>query len=152
MSQSVGERTRIGAPTTPTAVRPIMLATIDVPFALAAIAFATDTARETGADLLICHGIGVPVGNPAAAAARSFGDPATLASVALLARELGDRVARVRHLQFQHPRPARELPRLCAEEGVGLLVFGPERRRYGRWRYDRTLRRLHRDAPCFVWP
>ena len=34
---------------------------------------------------------------------------------------------------------------------VGLLVFGADRRRLGRWRFRMAVRRLRRDVTCLVW-
>jgi hypothetical protein len=60
-------------PESPAKVRPVMLLTFDVPFDQVAVAFAVETAAETGAELYICDGVPVPTGNPAVAASRTFG-------------------------------------------------------------------------------
>jgi len=37
------------------------------------------------------------------------------------------------------------------DEHVGLLVFGSDPKRLGRWNFWRIARRLRKSAPCLVW-
>jgi hypothetical protein len=143
--------TRLEAPPE-TAVRPVMLATLDLPYAAEAIAFAIETAVETRAELLVVDVIPLHVGNPSSAMTRTLGDPDVRDDqrrVGLRAEESG---AVVRLLVFNHPRPLRALVDVAREQGVGLIVFGPDRGRYGRWRFRRAARRLRSSAGCLVWP
>ena len=73
-----------------------------------------------------------------------------------LARNDVGRIARfgtvhVDELIFHSPRPVSAATALCAERGVGLLVFGPSRKAAGRWRYRSWSRKVRRDTPCLVW-
>ena len=43
-------------------------------------------------------------------------------------------------------------PDISFKQGVGLIVFGPDRGRFGRWRFRRAARRLRSSAGCLVWP
>jgi len=142
---------RLDAPPA-TAVRPVLLATLDLPFAAEAIAFAIETAVETRAELLVVDVIPVRIGNPSSALTRTLGDPDVRDEqrrVGLRAEESG---AAVRLLAFNHPRPLRALVEVAKEQGVGLIVFGPDRGRFGRWRFRRAARRLRSNAACLVWP
>ncbi|MGH3034214.1 MAG: universal stress protein [Gaiellaceae bacterium] len=132
-------------------VRPVMLLTFDVPFDRTAVAFAVESAAETGAELYICDGVPVPTANPAVAASRTFGTSETRADSAAVAREARERGIRATQLLFHHPRPVHAALEVTKDERVGLLVFGSDRRRLGRWNFWRIARRLRKSAPCLVW-
>jgi hypothetical protein len=135
----------------PQAVRPVMLLTFDVPFDRTAVAFAVDSAAETGAELYICDGVPVPTGNPAVVGARTFGTSETRKASDDVARSARERGVRTTQLVFHHPRPVHAALGVTRDEGVGLLVFGSDRRRLGRWTFWRIARRLRKSAPCLVW-
>jgi hypothetical protein len=132
-------------------VRPVMLLTLNVPFDPTATTFALDTAAETGAELYVCDGVPINTSNPAAGVSRSFGTPETQADARSIALAAASRGIKVTELVFHHPRPVTAALAVTREEDVGLLVFGPDRRRLGRWFFLRANRRLRREAPCLVW-
>jgi hypothetical protein len=134
-----------------TIVRPVMLLTFDVPFDRIAVAFAVETAAETGAELYICDGVPVPTGNPAVVGARTFGTSETRKASDAVALEARERGVRTTQLVFHHPRPVHAALGVTRDEGVGLLVFGSDRKRLGRWHFWRIARRLRKSAPCLVW-
>ena len=138
-------------PEGPPPVRPVMLLTFDVPFDRTAVVYAVESAAETGAELYICDGIPVPTGNPAVAASRTFGTFETREASAAVAEEARERGIRATQLLFHHPRPVHAALEVTRDERVGLLVFGPDRRRMGRFNFWRIARRLRRSAPCLVW-
>ena len=132
-------------------VKPVMLLTVDVPFDRVAVYFAVDTAVETGAELYICDAVPIAVGNPAVATARSFGNRITrddVDEVTLYARGLG---VRVTQLVFHNPKPVSAALGVIRDTGVGLVVFGADRRHLGRWTFRRTAKRLRTDSACLVW-
>ena len=131
-------------------VRPVMLLTFDVPFDPAAVAFALETAVETGAELYICDGVPVAP-NPFLGTPRTFGSSETRAASDEVAREARSRGIRTRQLLFHHPRPVHAALEVTRDEGVGLLVFGPDRARLGRLAFWRIARRLRRGSPCLLW-
>lgn len=133
-------------------VRPVMLLTLNVPFDPTATSFALETAAETGAELYVCDGVPINTSNPAAAGSRTFGTPETQADARAVALDAVSRGIKVTQLVFHHPRPITAALEVTREERVGLLVFGPDRRRLGRGFFRRANRRLRREAPCFVWP
>jgi nucleotide-binding universal stress UspA family protein len=131
-------------------VRPVMLLTFDVPFDGAAVAFALDAAVETGAELYVCDGVPVAP-NPIVGTARTFGSSETREASDEVAREARSRGVRTRQLLFHHPRPVHAALEVTREEGVGLLVFGSDRARLGRWEFWRIARRLRKSCPCLLW-
>jgi nucleotide-binding universal stress UspA family protein len=144
---------RPAAPVQPaaTSVRPVMLLTLNVPFDVRAVDFAVETAAETGAVLYVCDAVPIALGNPASHDVRSFGEKETrndLDRVSQLARSSG---VRATQLVFHNPKPVKAALGVIREEQVGLLVFGADRKRLGRWSFRRTARRLRRDAACLVW-
>jgi hypothetical protein len=131
-------------------VRPVMLLTFDVPFDGTAVAFAVDTAAETGAELYVCDGI--PVGpNPVVGTYRTFGSSETRAATDDVTREARARGVSTKQLLFHHPRPVHAALEVTREEGIGLLVFGSDRARLGRWEFWRIARRLRKSSPCLLW-
>ncbi len=136
---------------TGTGVRPVMLLTLNTPMDPSAVAFAIDTAVETGAELLVCDAVPLAVGQPTSSAVRSFGDRDALDGCTSAAAEARVRGARVSEMLFHHPRPLSAAARVCAEHGVGLLVFGADRKRLGKWRFRNAVRRLRREVTCLVW-
>jgi universal stress protein family protein len=143
-------------PTTPTrfsatAVRPVMLLTLNVPFDERAVDFAVETAAETGSILYLCDAVPIALGNPASHGIRSFGEKETrndLDRVSELARRSG---VQVTQFVFHNPKPVKAVLSVVRDEEVGLLVFGADRSRLGRWSFRRTARRLRREAGCLVW-
>lgn len=150
---SVGTILRPAARVRPaaTSVRPVMLLTFNVPFDDSAVEFAVETAAETGSVLYVCDAVPVALGNPASHGLRSFGERETrddLDRVSALARRSG---VRAPQLVFHNPKPVKAALEVIRNQGVGLLVFGADRSRLGRWSFRRAARRLRREASCLVW-
>jgi hypothetical protein len=137
--------------TVPTTGRPVMLLTLDVPLDARAQRFALETALGAGCALMLCDAVPVAPNSSAAAALRMRGRPDADASLRAAAGEARSLGVEVDELIFHSPRPLMAATALCAERGVGLLVFGPSRAAAGRWRYRRWSRRVLRDTPCLVW-
>jgi nucleotide-binding universal stress UspA family protein len=133
-----------------TTSRPVMLLTFNVPFAAEAVRVAIEAAGEAGSELMVCDGIPLEV-NPAARGPRSFGDPEALDSIGAVVREAVGAGLRAEQLLFHSPRLERASLQVARDHQVGLLVFGPDPSRLGRWRHRRVARRVRRDAPCLVW-
>jgi universal stress protein family protein len=150
MATSAPAQTVVGA-AIGTDVRPVMLLTLNTPLDPAAVTFAIETALETGAELLVCDAVPLAVGQPTSSAVRTFGDREALDGCTSAAAEARARGARVSEMLFHHPRPLTAAARVCSEHDVGLLVFGADRRRLGRWRFRMAARRLRRDVTCLVW-
>jgi hypothetical protein len=150
---STGLVDRTSAPTTSpgTAVRPVMLLTLNVPFEEDAVCFAIETAAATGADLWVCDAIPLGFENYAGHTARQYAESLNrkhMTAVARRSRELG---VRTEQLVFHNRRPVAAAIEVAHEERVGLLVFGANRKQLGRFTFRRAVGRLQRDATCLIW-
>ena len=134
--------------------RPVLLATLGVPFDKAAAAFAVESAVESGQALIVANitrleplPMSVMLGYDALEELTPELSVAVRAP-AELARSLGVRVERLR---VRSPRPVQALLQLVAERAAGLLVFGPDRGAISARRYHRAARALRHEASCLVW-
>jgi hypothetical protein len=132
--------------------RPVLLATLSVPFDPDASAFAVDSAVESGQPLLVAVLAELPplpmsvmlgvdqIDSPEEEAA--FRAPAALAA------SLGVTVERLR---IRSVRPVTALLELAAEREPGVLVFGPDRAKVSKRLYRKAVRQLRERSPCLVW-
>jgi len=133
--------------------RPVLLATLDVPFARDAVVFAVDSAVEMGARLIVANIVERPP-LPLSAIMGYDDLPYTaemaesLAEPVRLARSLGVEVTRLR-VKSLHPVPA--LLEVVAETDPGLFVFGPDRKRIMRLRYWRAARAIRSNITTLIW-
>jgi len=135
------------------AMRPVLLATLGVPFDPAASAFAVDAAVEAAQPLVIANVVELP---PLGMSVRmgydqlpdSPEDAESFRAPAELAHSLGVRVERLR---VKSPRPLVALLELARDRQPGLLVFGPDRSRLRGRRYRKAARAVRDHAPCLVW-
>jgi nucleotide-binding universal stress UspA family protein len=133
--------------------RPVLLATLDVPFDQDAVVFAVDSAVELGQPLIIANFVErAPLPLSAMLGYDDLPYPPQLADAlaapARLARSLGVEVTRLRVKSF-HPIPA--MLEVLAEQGAGIFVFGPDRARIRRLRYLRAARAIRSKATTLVW-
>jgi nucleotide-binding universal stress UspA family protein len=133
--------------------RPVMLATLGVPFEGPAAALAVDTAVECGQALVVVNVVELLLAP--ASVVLGYGDldddpddAAALYAPARLAHDLGVEVERLR---VQSPRPLAALLEVVAERRPGLLVFGPDRTRLGRRAYRKAAKAVRERAACLVW-
>lgn len=131
--------------------RPVLLATLDVPFAEEAATFAVDSAVETGQPLVVVNVAEVPP-TPSTFAGWGYieheGLQNELRKPADLARSLAVEVERLRVCS---PHPVEALLALVGERRPGLLVFGPDRSRLKPRRYRRAAKKIRERAACLVW-
>jgi Universal stress protein family len=131
--------------------RPVLLATLDVPFAEDAMAFAVDSAVENGQPLVVVNAAEVL---PAPWALLGYGYieredlQAELRKPAELAHSLAVKVERLRVCS---PHPIDALLELVAERNPGVLVFGPERSRLKPRTYRRATTKIRKRVTCLVW-
>ena len=133
--------------------RPVLLATLDVPFDHDAVVFAVDSAVEMGARLIVANVVEwAPL--PLSAIMGYDELPYTpemaesLAEPVRLARSLGVEVTRFR-VKSLHPIPA--MLEVVAEQNPGLFVFGPDRSRIMRLRYWRAARAIRSSVTTLIW-
>jgi nucleotide-binding universal stress UspA family protein len=135
----------------PSGVRPVLLATLDVPFSEEATAFAVDSAVENGQPLVV---VNVAEVLPTAYALLGYGYVErdelqdALREPAELARALAVPVERLRVCS---PHPVDALLEVVAERSPGVLVFGPDPGRLPRRRYRKAERAVRERAACLVW-
>ena len=131
---------------------PVMLVSFDVSFDAAAVEAAIESAVQANSELMVCLAVTLPVANANAAARRTMGNPVVreeIREILVRARAAG---ANARQLVYNSPRPLSATIDITRNREIGLLVFGPNRRIYGRLRFRLHLRRLRRKANCLVWP
>jgi nucleotide-binding universal stress UspA family protein len=133
--------------------RPVMLATLEVPFDDEAAAFAVDAAVECGQPLIVATVIEMPLGPMCVIMGYGDLDPseeeaARFRAPAQLAHTLGVRVERLR---VRSPHPVDALLELVAEREPGLLVFGPDRSKLRPRRYRKAAQAVRERAACLVW-
>lgn len=131
--------------------RPVLLATLDVPFAEEATAFAIDAAVESGKPLVVLN---VAEVLPTAYALLGYGYvereelQEALRKPAELARSLAVSVERLRVCS---PHPVDALLEVVAEREPAVLVFGPDRAHLSGRRYRKAERAVSKRASCLVW-
>jgi Universal stress protein family len=131
--------------------RPVLLATLDVPYAEEAIAFAVDSAVENGQPLVLVNAAEVL---PTAYSLLGYGYVEredlqdALRRPVELARSLAVEVERLRVCS---PHPVDALLEVVAEREPAVLVFGPDRNRLSRRRYRKAERAVRERAACLVW-
>ena len=133
--------------------RPVMLATLDVPFDSDAVVFAVDSAVELGQRLIVANFVEqepLPLSTM-----MGYDDlpytpemAASLAEPVRLALSLGVNVSRLRVKSF---RPIQAIVEVVAEQNAGILVFGPDRRRIRRLRYWRAVRAIRARVTTLIW-
>jgi len=133
--------------------RPVMLATLGVPFDPNAVVFAVDSAVELGQRLIVANFVEqepLPL-----SASMGYDDlpyppqmAQSLAEPVRLALSLGVPVSRLRVKSF---RPVQAMVEVVAEENAGLLVFGPDQSRIRRLRYRRAARAIRARVTALIW-
>jgi nucleotide-binding universal stress UspA family protein len=133
--------------------RPVLLATLDVPFDATAVVFAVDSAVELGQRLIVANFVeleplplSVMMGYDDLPYPPEMAE--SLAEPVRLAISLGVQVARLRVKSF---RPVRAMVEVAAEENAGLFVFGPDRSRIRRLRYRRAARAIRSSVTALIW-
>jgi len=129
--------------------RPVMLATLDVPFDTDAVAFAVDSAVELGEPLIVANFTEhAPLPLSTMLGYDELPYPPEMAQSLLAAAKLADSLGvEVTRLRVKSFHPIQAMLEVLAEQGAGIFVFGPDRSRIGRLRY----RRAARCRPVIIW-
>ena len=132
--------------------RPVLLATLGVPFDPDGLSFALDAAVESGRPLVVANVVRLEPLPLSVMLGYDRLEPAELSEALLapaaLAHSLGVEVERLR---VRSPRPVSALVELVSEIVPGVVVFGPDRERLSRRLYRKAAARLSEQAPCLVW-
>jgi nucleotide-binding universal stress UspA family protein len=133
--------------------RPVLLATLEVPFDDEAAAFAVDAAVECGQPLILVTVVEMPLGPMCVL--MGYGDleppeedAARFRAPAELAHGLGVEVERLR---VRSPHPVDALLDVVAERAPGLLVFGPDRSQLRPRLFRKVAKKIRERATCLVW-
>jgi hypothetical protein len=152
--RAIQKTPQMRSPSTISAPRPVMLATLSVRVDASAEAMAIESALEAGVTLIVANMLVLrPYPATVMLARENVNLPGeedldAVRATASRAVELG---IRTELLRVSSVRPVRALLELAAERQVGLLVFGPDRSRLPRYRFRRAARAVRRHAPCLVW-
>jgi Universal stress protein family len=131
--------------------RPVLLATLDVPFAEDATAFAVDSAVETGQPLVVVNVAEVPP-TPWTFLGYGYIEREDLQNELRKPAELAQSLAvSVERLRVCSPHPTDALLELVSERNPAVLVFGPDRSRISRRRYRKAAEAVRERATCLVW-
>jgi nucleotide-binding universal stress UspA family protein len=133
--------------------RPVLLATLDVPFDQEAAAVAVDAAVECGQKLIVANVVEIPLGP--LCLNMGYGplelEDAVQESIkapAELAHQLGVEVERLR---IRSPHPVSALLEFVAERQPGLLVFGPDRTQLKPRIFRKVAKKILERVACLVW-
>jgi nucleotide-binding universal stress UspA family protein len=132
-------------------VRPVMLLTLNVELEEPAIAFAIDSAAETGAELYICDAIPLEYRNYVGHVARQYAEHTIRKHLDEVARRARGRGISTSQLAFHNPKPVKTALEVARTERIGLLVFGASRKELGKRSFKRAVKRIREDPPCLVW-
>ncbi|MGH2716145.1 MAG: universal stress protein [Thermoleophilaceae bacterium] len=142
-------------PAEPTRARPVLLATLSVRIDPSAERMAIDSAVEAGVPLIIANLLPFRPYPTTFALVGPEGmnlpheeDLEAVRATAERAATLG---VETELLRVTTRRPLRALLEVVHERDAGLLVFGPDRRLTGRWRFRSVAKRVRREADCLVW-
>jgi hypothetical protein len=132
--------------------RPVVLATLAVPFEPDALRVALGAALESQAPLIVIDAVELPLW-PQSIATRHAdteleADRACIREAVDQATALG---LHVEHLRVRSPHPVDALLEVAGEREAGLLVFGPDRGRLRPRSFARMVRRIRKRASCLLW-
>jgi nucleotide-binding universal stress UspA family protein len=128
-----------------------MLLTLNVELEEPAIAFAIDSAAETGAELYICDAIPLEYRDYIGHVARQFSEQIIRQHLNEVARRARDRGVSTSQLAFHNPKPVKTALEVARTERIGLLVFGASRKELGKRSFKRAVKRIRENPPCLVW-
>jgi nucleotide-binding universal stress UspA family protein len=132
--------------------RPVVLATMAVPFEADAFRVALGAALESKAALIVVDAVELPLW-PQSIATRHA--DTELEADRLCIRERVDQAVAlgltVEHLRVRSPHPVDALLEVAGEREAGLLVFGPDRARLRPRAFARMVRRIRRRSSCLLW-
>jgi nucleotide-binding universal stress UspA family protein len=132
-------------------VRPVMLLTLNVELEEPAIAFAIDSAAETGAELYICDAIPLEYRNYVGHVARQYAEQIVRKHLDAVARRARDHGVTTSQLAFHNPKPVKTALEVARTERIGLLVFGASRKELGKRSFRKAVKRIRENPPCLVW-
>ena len=132
--------------------RPVMLATLAVPFEPDSARVAIQAAMEGGVKLIVVDAVEMPFW-PQSLATRhaELEEPDDRLAIRRLVEQTAALGIEVEHLRVRSPRPVQALIELAGEREAGLLVLGPDPSRLRPRSFRRAVRRIRKQASCLLW-
>jgi nucleotide-binding universal stress UspA family protein len=131
--------------------RPVMLATLAVPFEPESARIAIQAAMEGGVKLIVVDAVELPLWLQTMTTRRDLEDEADRVEICRLAGHAAALGLEVEHLRVRSPRPVEAVLELCGEREAGLLVLGPDPARLRPRSFRRAVRRVRKRASCLLW-
>jgi nucleotide-binding universal stress UspA family protein len=132
--------------------RPVVLATLAVPFEPEAFRVALQAAMESGVTMIVVDAVELPFWPQSIATGHADteleSDRAQIRELVSHAAGLG---VEVEHLRVRSPRPAEAVLQIATERRAGLLVFGPDPSRIKPRFFSRAVKRIRKRASCLLW-
>ena len=132
--------------------RPVMLATLAVPFEPDSARVAIQAAMEGGVKLIVVDAVEMPFW-PQSMATRhaELEQPSDRQAIRRLVEQTAALGIEVEHLRVRSPRPVEALIELAGEREAGLLVLGPDPSRLRPRSFRRAVKRIRKRASCLLW-
>jgi len=132
--------------------RPVMLATLAVPFEPDSARVAIQAAIEGGVKLIVVDAVEMPFW-PQSMATRhaELEEPSDRQAIRRLVEQTAALGIEVEHLRVRSPRPVEALIELAGEREAGLLVLGPDPSRLRPRSFRRAVKRIRKRASCLLW-
>ena len=132
--------------------RPVMLATLAVPFEPDSARVAIQAAMEGGVKLIVVDAVEMPFW-PQSMATRhaELEEPSDRQAIRRLVEQTAALGIEVEHLRVRSPRPVEALIELAGEREAGLLVLGPDPSRLRPRFFRRAVKRIRKRASCLLW-
>ncbi|MDX6524058.1 MAG: hypothetical protein QOI17_1571 [Gaiellales bacterium] len=132
--------------------RPVMLATLAVPFDPDCARVAIQAAMEGGVKLIVVDAVEMPFWPQSMATRRAeLEEPDDRQAIRRLVEQTAALGLEVEHLRVRSPRPVEALLEVAGEREAALLVLGPDPARLRPRSFRRAVRRIRKRASCLLW-
>lgn len=156
MSPLLRQRPHVPPPVAPvdggSRYRPVMLATLAVPFDPESARVAIQAAMESGVKLIVVDAVEMPFWPQSLATRRAeLEEDEDRAAIRKLVEQTAALGLEVEHLRVRSPRPVEALIEVAGEREAGLLVLGPDPSRLRPRFFRRVVKRIRKRSSCLLW-
>ena len=132
--------------------RPVMLATLAVPFEPDSARVAIQAAIEGGVKLIVVDAVEMPLW-PQSMAMRyaELEEDDDREAIRRLVAQTAALGIDVEHLRVRSPRPVEALLEVAGERDAGLLVIGPDPARLRPRTFRKAVKRIRKRCSCLLW-
>ena len=132
--------------------RPVMLATLAVPFDPDSARVAIQAAMEGGVKLIVVDAVEMPYWPQSLATRRAdLEEESDRDAIRALVQQTAALGLEVEHLRVRSPRPVEALLEVAGEREAALLVLGPDPSRLRPRLFRRAVKRIRKRALCLLW-